>query len=667
MVDDVVSSSLDGQHLQRRHRDREREASDGLVVVVADNPHPLQHHPVARRSHPLPLFETNIPSVCCAILASITTGGTTYAFGLYGDALKKTLHLTQSQLDTISAVFFSAGLLSFIPGAYVDRFGTRLGISIGGVAGAATLMLYWAVSRGFFPHLSTNPNMVVLVLSILGVGIFLSCALVTGSVFKIISCHCGPGSKGSAVGVAKGFVGLGSGAYACIFQSIRRSGTSNLDFLPMCAFFFITAATVPSWIVLPSKYNERTVPDVLTPLHFHVLYTSLVVLAVLIITKSLHDLYEEAATHHHGGGDDIKDADDDSQNYMMAGLILLVWIGPIVALLFLPQRTDFVSVEVITDDDGDGPSVDREDEQREQTESLLFHTAATTGDHGDDLPSSPNLKVSTNNSDPGYRETVVPADEDDSEEEVSVALPVPRQNDKSDERNLFQMMQSSSAWLLLWTCTVLVGGGTVETNNLGQMVESLGFSSIVTPAALALFSVAQSGGRVITGAASEAALQYDTERCCVDRGVPRPFFFVVASAAGVVAHTILALATDEVSFVIGITLSGVAFGMVWPLMVLCVGEIFGKAHFGANYMFFDGFTSAAGTFLLSKMVAQRVYEGHIDPRNGNNDGVTCYGQRCFQQTHIIIVVLSMTCLVTSAVTQYKTRKVYKQHQVVVST
>jgi hypothetical protein len=163
----------------------------------------------------LPIHETNVPLVCCAILASITTGGTTYAFGLYGDTLKKSLHLSQSQLDTISAVFFSAGLLSFIPGGFADKFGTRLGISIGGVSGATSLLAFWVVSKGFIPFISDDPGFVVFVLSGLSVGIFLSCALVTGSVFKIISCHCGPGTKGSAVGVAKGFVGLGVRFFCC--------------------------------------------------------------------------------------------------------------------------------------------------------------------------------------------------------------------------------------------------------------------------------------------------------------------------------------------------------------------------------------------------------------------------------------------------------------------
>jgi hypothetical protein len=68
---------------------------------------------------------------------------------------------------------------------------------------------------------------------------------------------------------------------------------SELDFLPMCAFFFIVAASTPAWWILPSKENETIVPDVLTPLHFRLMYGSLVVLAVLIIVNALREFHED--------------------------------------------------------------------------------------------------------------------------------------------------------------------------------------------------------------------------------------------------------------------------------------------------------------------------------------------------------------------------------------
>jgi hypothetical protein len=123
------------------------------------------------------------------------------------------------------------------------------------------------------------------------------------------------------------------------------------------------------------------------------------------------------------------------------------------------------------------------------------------------------------------------------------------------------------------------------------------------------------------------------------------------------------MSSYETSFVAGIFLSGVSFGMVWPMMVLVVGELFGTAHVGANYLFFDGFTSAAGTFLLSKVVAQEVYEHHIDSYeegffSDSSDGVSCYGKDCFELTHIVITVLVSTCVLSSLALQYMTRRAY---------
>ena len=55
-------------------------------------------------------------------------------------------------------------------------------------------------------------------------------------------------------------------------------------------------------------------------------------------------------------------------------------------------------------------------------------------------------------------------------------------------------------------------------------------------------------------------------------------------------------------------------------------------HHGANYMFFDGFSSAAGTLLLSKFVAQEVYDEHIDENHedpgAEGSNFKCFGAEC---------------------------------------
>lgn len=140
---------------------------------------------------------SNIPLLVSVFLASLTTGATTYTFGLYGNALKETLNLTEAQLDTISSATFCAGLFSWLPGLCVDRFGPRCSLSSGGIIGATALMLFWTVARQF---VVVPRYILVQVLSFLGVIVFLCSALITGGVFKVIVSTCGEGSKGSAVG-----------------------------------------------------------------------------------------------------------------------------------------------------------------------------------------------------------------------------------------------------------------------------------------------------------------------------------------------------------------------------------------------------------------------------------------------------------------------------------
>lgn len=562
---------------------------------------------------------SNIPSLVCAIMASLTTGGTTYAFGLYGGAMKKTLHLSQGQLDTISTAFFIAGLFSWIPGLCADRYGTRFAMSLGGSIGCASLLTYWAVATQLLavPH-----SWLVTTLSILGISIFLSSALVTGSVFKIIVASCGPGTKGSAVGVAKGYVGLGAGAYACIFDAIRQPGESDLDFLPMAAFFAMTCATLPALLLLPSRetLQQEVCRDEATPLHFRSAYASLVAMASLIIYNSLSELMEHVGTDKYS--DNQPDTDQDLPHYPIGLLMISLWLGPVLGLLYLPRRYNDPNVLILEEELDDGserePYSDTKDvDALKKKEDDIIVTAVPRGvleisGHGVD----PLLNV-----DSIKEESTVPSNGDDDEDQSLIAheqgnndILSPSETEEVKNYNLIQMLSTPTALLMLWTTVILVGAGTVETNNMGQMVEALSFPDEVTSASLALFSVAQAAARVATGALSESALNWNTRNCCIDNGVPRPTFLVAASVVGFIAHFSLAIATEEIPFVFGATLSGAAFGMVWPLMVLIVGEVFGTAHVGANYMFFDGFTSAAGTLLLSKVSPERNHETYASPR-----------------------------------------------------
>ena len=91
----------------------------------------------------------------------------------------------------------------------------------------------------------------------------------------------------------------------------------------------------------------------------------------------------------------------------------------------------------------------------------------------------------------------------------------------------------------------------------------------------------------------------------------------------------------------------------------------------SSYMFFDGFSSAAGTLLLSKFVAQEVYDKHIIAGHGDPEAAAstiaadegnfkCFGAGCFRMSHLITSLLSLTCVVSSVGLILSTRDVYQR-------
>jgi len=573
----------------------------------------------------MPEPRSNIPILISVLLASLNTGATTYAFGLYGEALKANLHLTQSELDTISSATFCAGIFSWLPGLCVDRFGAKCSISSGGLVGSMALLSFWAVSRQF---VVVQSNLLVAVLSLFGVIVFLCSSLITGSVFKVIVSTCGKGSKGSAVGAGKGYVGLGSGVYTVLFESIKGSTETYLDFLPMSALFYIVAAALPAMCILPGKSaldNEKPA-DLTTALHFKVLYIGLATLAFLVGGESVIGLFK-GHDNKTSVGEDYAEG-YQSRDFLVTFLVLLAWFGPIIGIYFVPTQ----GASENNDEDTEKPA------DPEETQPLDKDAY--------DEPSPDALSlVETQPLDKDAYDDPFP-DALDPEELQPLDLEHILELERGDH-NLLEMLSTPPAWLMLWTCIILVGSGTVMTNNMGEMVKALGFSSLVNSSSMTLFSVAQAFARVLTGSISESALQWRVSCWGPGTGIARPTFLVVASIIGVVAHLLLAVAKGQVEFIIGVALSGVAFGMSWPLMVLIVGELFGTENVGANYLFYDGLTSALGTLTISKFVAQQVYNSHTE-----GSDVDCYGSDCFQATHFVVAALCSSGILTSVVMLY---------------
>ena len=70
---------------------------------------------------------------------------------------------------------------------------------------------------------------VVLTMSVMGIGTFVSSALISRSVFKMIGRSYPTGTRGKDVGVTKGSVGFGGGFYATFWGFVKVVANNNSD------------------------------------------------------------------------------------------------------------------------------------------------------------------------------------------------------------------------------------------------------------------------------------------------------------------------------------------------------------------------------------------------------------------------------------------------------
>ena len=513
----------------------------------------------------------DVRSVVCALLAAATTGGTVYSFSIYGEDLKVSLNLTQTQLSYISTSFFVAGIFSVIPGAIVDRWGPRFSIIAGGSMGAFATITFWLIGREILlcPSLGWTLSM----LSLMGITTFMSCALIIGSTFKTVAASCSNTSAPLMIGIAKGYLGLGAGIYTCIFQAIPYT-TSRLDFLPLCAVGFLTCGVLPASILMPRYQPQESAGATnsgglrVSKLDSIILYTSFGCLTVLVTGHFVIQFLSP----------------DDTNQILLAALVVLFWIFPILSILFAP---------------------------REEALALTSSERVLLLDSGS-----------------ASRQRAQP-------------------DAKAPQVTFGEMLNKGSAYILLFAVTVVVGQGTQMVNNMGQMVTSKRLGESMISASVALFSVAQAVSRVATGTISEQVWR-------THGWFTRPFFVAIASFVAALGHGCLAIdLVSRYAFVLGICLSGVAFGMVWPLMVLIVKDLYGLRYFGTNYMFYDGLSCSIGTLLFSQLLTTFVYEQHTSPGQYN-----CEGSNCFLATHLVIAILSFVGGLACFVLQRLTRDLY---------
>jgi len=224
--------------------------------------------------------------------------------------------------------------------------------------------------------------------------------------------------------------------------------------------------------------------------------------------------------------------------------------------------------------------------------------------------------------------------------EVSPDDELPHEEDKSP----LQAMCTLDFWMLFVIMISGLGSGLATINNMSQIGQSLGYSSIEISNLVSLWSMWNFLGRFGGGHISD----YIMHR----KGWPRPLLMTATLGIMVLGHLIIACGFRG-NLYLGPVLVGIGYGAHWSLMPTITSEIFGVKHMGT---IFNAIAAASplGSYILSVKVVGYIYDKQADEDN------LCFGIDCFMSSFFILAAVAFVTFLVGVVLYFRTRRFYKQ-------
>mmetsp|Transcript_58447 Transcript_58447/g.155510 ORF Transcript_58447/g.155510 Transcript_58447/m.155510 type:complete len:526 (-) Transcript_58447:163-1740(-) len=204
------------------------------------------------------------------------------------------------------------------------------------------------------------------------------------------------------------------------------------------------------------------------------------------------------------------------------------------------------------------------------------------------------------------------------------------------------MLRHPAALMLWFVIFSLQAGGLVLNTNLGQITSSRDGPHVSSATANALFSAAQSFGRLTGGFLSDVI---------VTKHWARPWYFTFLLGCMALGHAALCV-SGPLPLYVGVLLIGYAFGSQYPVMIISITELFGAARIASNYMVFDGMPGALASLLIAKYLSTWIYESHI------TSGKLCKGDECYTEVYETMIGLCVVASCCAALLGMRAKEVY---------
>ncbi|KAI9174850.1 hypothetical protein LWI28_023648 [Acer negundo] len=528
-----------------------------------------------------------------ATLASIwiqcSIGGT-YTFGIYSSTLKSSQNYDQSTLEIV-AIFKDigscTGVLSGLLYSYVtlDRHRHRR------FCGPWVILLMGAILSlvGYFfmwasvVGLINRPPVALMCLFMFTAAHSMTFSIPADNVTGVRNF---PAYVGTIVGLMEGYLGLSGAILIQVYDALFEGNPSN--YLLFLAVFPTSVSLLLMYFVRIHDTNSEGDKKHLNTLSV----AALIMVAYLMILIILENIFTLGSSER---------------------IVTFIFL---MLLLAFPLGIAFRA-------------------QREDAERLVFSQTFST-DERNSLMYNPEPIASM-----AYHDQL-PGD--DSCQSVKATLD---ENIIQIEENmdLLQVICTGNFWLLFIAMVCGLGSGIATINNISQVGESLGYTSIEINSLVSLLSIWNFLGRLGAGYVSDIFLHR--------RGFARPLFIAITQAVLSVGLIVIASGFPY-NLYVGTILVGVCYGSQWSLLASVASEIFGVGHLGTIVNAF-AVASPIGSYIFSVRIIGYIYD-----KAASGEDNSCYGTHCFMLSFLIIAFFALCGSLVALLLSFRTKRFYDQ-------
>ncbi|CBI15294.3 unnamed protein product, partial [Vitis vinifera] len=213
-----------------------------------------------------------------------------------------------------------------------------------------------------------------------------------------------------------------------------------------------------------------------------------------------------------------------------------------------------------------------------------------------------------------------------------------------EDLNVVQAMRTGNFWLLFIAMACGMGSGLATINNISQIGESLGYTTVEINTLVSLWSIWNFLGRFGAGYVSDILLHR--------RGWARPLLMVITLATMTIGHVIIASGFAG-NLYVGSVIVGVCYGSQWSLMPTITSELFGVGHMGTIFNTI-AIASPVGSYLLSVRVIGYIYDKEASGKQNS-----CSGTHCFMLSFLIIGCVTLFGSLVASALFFRTKRFYK--------